>query len=236
MAYGIKLKVWGDYASFNRPEMKVERVTYDVMTPSAARGILEAIYWKPEMRWVVDAIHVLRPIQLTPIRRNEVKSKISTRGIRDAMTGRGKPLGMDVAEDRAQRAAILLKDVCYGIEAHVDVLSHNGPEDKPEAKHLDQFKRRAKRGQYFHHPYLGTREFPANFEWVEEFPECPDELKGDRPLGFMLHDILFIPDPKGDIIESNGGTRCRAEPRFFRADMRDGIIKVPPIESEEVVS
>jgi len=236
MAYGIKLKVWGDYASFNRPEMKVERVTYDVITPSAARGILEAIYWKPEMSWVVDTLHVLSPILFTPIRRNEVKSKITTRGIREAMSGQGESLGMNVAEERAQRAAILLKDVCYGIEAHVEVRSHNGPENKPEAKHLEQFKRRAKRGQYFHHPYLGTREFPANFEWTEAFPECPADLKGERDLGFMLHDISFIPDPKGDIIESNGGTRCRAEPRFFRAVMNDGIIRVPPIQSEEVMS
>jgi CRISPR-associated protein Cas5d len=233
MAYGIKLKVWGDLASFNRPEMKVERVSYDVMTPSAARGILEAIYWKPQMRWVVDRIHVLNPIRFTHVRRNEIDCKIAGKGVASAMKSGSGALGIAVEEHRQQRAAMVLRDVCYVIEAHVEILDPTGPngatEDKPEAKHLDMFNRRAARGQYFHHPYLGVREFPADFELVEDIPPCPEGLSGKRDLGFMLHDIAFIPDPEGKIIESNKGMKLTAEPRFFRAQMHDGIINVPPL-------
>jgi CRISPR-associated protein Cas5d len=237
MAYGVKVKVWGDYASFNRPEMKVERVSYDVMTPSAARGILEAIYWKPQMRWVVDRIHVLAPIRFTHVRRNEISAKISVKGatgVSAAMTAGAGSLGIAVEEHRQQRAAMVLKDVCYGIEAHVEVLD---PEEtsgaqlvRPEAKHLETFSRRAAKGQYFHHPYLGCREFPADFELVDSFPPCPEGLTGERDLGYMLHDIRFAPHPQGEIIESNRGTRLRAEPRFFRATMCDGVIAVPPMD------
>lgn len=232
MSYGIKLKVWGESASFNRPEMKVERVSYDAMTPSAARGILEAIYWKPQMRWVVDSIRVLKPIQFTQVRRNELSGKIPVQGatgVGNAMkTGQGN-LGADIAENRQQRAALVLQDVCYGIEAHIEVLEPDHSSTNPAAKHLEMFKRRASRGQCFHHPYLGTREFPASFELIEEFPPCPAELRGDRELGWMLHDLDFIPDAKGGIIESNTGERRRAEPRFFQARMVEGCIQVPPL-------
>lgn len=230
MSYGVKLKVWGDYACFTRPEMKVERVSYDVITPSAARGILEAIYWKPEMRWVVDRLHVLNPIRFTQIRRNEISCKIPVRNIKKAMQGKETKLGIAVEDHRQQRAAIILRDVCYGIEAHIEVLQHSGPETKPEAKHLDQFRRRAEKGKYFHHPYLGTREFPADFEPVSEFPACPASLRGERDLGWMLNDILFVPDPKGKIIESNKGRRLTAEPHFDRFIMRDGLIDVLPLK------
>lgn len=233
MAYGVKLKVWGNYACFTRPEMKVERVSYDVITPSAARGILEAVYWKPEMRWVVDRIHVLNPIRWTHVRRNEVECKIAVGNVKKAMNGKEVELGIAVEKHRAQRAAMILRDVCYGIEAHIEVLEHNGPEDKPEAKHLDQFRRRAERGEYFHHPYLGCREFPANFAWVEKFPACHESLRGPpRDLGFMLHDIQFVPDKSGKIVESNKGQRLTAQPKFRRFVMHDGIIEVPPLESE----
>ncbi len=231
MAYGIKLKVWGDYACFTRPEMKVERVTYDVITPSAARGILEAIYWKPEMRWVVDRLFVFNPIRLTSIRRNEINCKISARKVESALKGKEVQLGISVSDPRhrQQRAAIILRDVAYGIDAHIEVLEHNGPENKPEAKHLDQFRRRAENGKYFHHPYLGTREFPADFELIVDFPPCDETLEGERDLGYMLHDIVFIPDEKGQIIESNKGRRLNAQPRFHRFTMRDGIIEVPSL-------
>lgn len=236
MGFGVRLLVWGEYASFNRSEMKVERVSYDVMTPSAARGILEAIYWKPEIRWIVDEIHVLNSIRFTHVRRNEVKSKISADKASKAMSAGEGTLGLDVVADRAQRAAMILKDVCYGIVAHFDVLAHQGPEGKPEAKHLDQFNRRAGRGQCHHHPYLGTREFPAHFEPVVEFPACDKSLRGDKDLGMMLRDIRFVEDPKGKIVESNRGRRLRAEPRFFRAVLRDGVLRVPPLDAKEVVS
>lgn len=231
MSFGIKLKVWGEFASFNRPEMKVERVTYDAMTPSAARGLLEAIYWKPQMRWVIDCIRVLKPIRFTQIRRNELSGKIPVKGasgVGNAMkTGEGE-LGIDIAENRQQRAALVLRDVCYGIEAHVEVLEPDHSSTNPAAKHLEMFKRRASHGQYFHHPYLGTREFPAHFELVEEFPPSEEPVE-DKELGWMLHDLEFIPDPKGGIIESNTGRRLRAEPRFFQAAIVDGCIRVPAL-------
>jgi CRISPR-associated protein Cas5d len=182
MSYGVRLLVWGDYASFNRPEMKVERVSYDVITPSAARGILEAIYWKPEMRWVVDKLYVINPIRFTHIRRNEVDCKISARNVSSAMkTGEGD-LSIAVEDHRQQRAAMILKEVCYGIEAHVKVLKSELKDGKsienPEAKHLRQFKDRAQKGACFHHPYLGTREFPDSFKLVEQLPACHESLRG----------------------------------------------------------
>lgn len=238
MAYGIKLEVWGELASFNRPEMKVERVSYDVITPSAARGILEAIYWKPEMKWVVDRIHVLRPIRVTHVRRNEISSTIpvtGATGVRAAMKSERGALGISVAEHRQQRAARLLRDVCYGIEAHVEVTApeQGGDARTSVAKHLEMFKRRARRGQYFHHPYLGCREFPANFSLVESFADAPDELAREVDLGLMLHDIEFTEDAAGTIVESNRGRRLSASPRFFRARMRNGVIEVPPLRAAE---
>ena len=237
MAYGIRLEVWGDYASFNRPEMKVERVTYDAITPSAARGILEAIYWKPEMQWIVDRIHVLAPLRFTHVRRNELGSKIPIQGAdgvaKAAASGKGA-LGICVEDHRQQRAAVILRDVRYGIEAHVEIRpAHEDggpPLPHPEAKHLEMFKRRARRGQFFHHPYLGCREFPAFFrllEGDEEFPSCPDGLQDFRDLGLMLLDVEYSEDPKGSVVEANRGRRLRATPRFFHARMNDGVIEVP---------
>lgn len=236
MANRIKLEVWGEMAAFNRPEMKVERVSYHVMTPSAARGILEAIYWKPQMRWVIDRIHVLRPISFTHVRRNEISTKIPSTGVASAMRSGQGSLGIEVESYRQQRAATVLTDVRYGIEAHVDVLDGTNPDGEPlknpEQKHLQMFCRRAERGQYFHHPYLGCREFPAGFRLVNEFPRCPQELLGERDLGLMLHDLVFVPDRKGKIVESNQGRRLSAEPRFFRATIHDGEIAVPPLNRE----
>lgn len=233
MAFGIKLEVWGDYAAFNRPEMKVERVSYDVMTPSAARGFLEAIYWKPEMRWVINEIHVLRPIRFAQVRRNEVGSKIPVRGasgVAKAMKSESGSLHIDIQDARQQRAALVLRDVRYGIAAHVEVLEP-GDLASPEAKHLEMFKRRAAKGQYFHHPYLGVREFPGYFELVEDFGEPPAELSADpsMDLGWMLHDIEYQEDPEGPIVESNRGRRLAAQPRFFRAVLKNGVLDVPDL-------
>jgi len=233
MSYGIKLRVWGEFASFNRPEMKVERVSYDVITPSAARGILEAIYWKPQMSWVVDRIHVLNPIRFTHVRRNELSAKIPVKGKTGVMTamreGVGN-LGISVSAFRQQRAAMILRDVSYVIEAHVEAPASEDGTTCPVAKHLEMFKRRAKKGQCFHHPYLGTREFPASFELVEQPPPPSPELAGPKDLGWMLHDMVFTPDPKGRIVESSQGRRLSAEPRFFRAEMMNGVLDVPPLE------
>lgn len=210
----IKLKVWGDYACFTRPEMKVERVSYDVMTPSAARGLLEAIYWKPQIRWVIDQIHVLNPIQFTNLRRNEVASRIPKNNVMKAMRGDSNSLGVYIEEDRQQRAAMILRDVAYGIVAHFDLLDNSDPMQK----HYEMFRRRAERGQYFHHPYLGCREFPADFEWIDgDMPVS--QLKGERDLGFMLHDIDYINDMSA---------------RFFRANMVGGVINVPALNGSEV--
>src|SRR4051812_1055527 len=168
MTYGVRLHVWGERACFTRPEMKVERVSYDVITPSAARGVLEAILWKPQMRWVIDRIHVLRPIRFQSFRRNEVGAKISADNARRAMKARSTAgLGLVVEEDRQQRAATLLVDVAYVIEAHFELTDKAGPEDSP-AKYLAMFNRRAGTGQCFHQPCLGTREFPAAFALLAE--------------------------------------------------------------------
>lgn len=216
----IKLHVWGDFACFTRPEMKAERVSYDVMTPSAARGILEAVYWKPEIRWRINRLRVLRPIRFTSIRRNEVAGKASAVTVGRAMRGGVGSLGLYVEEDRQQRAATILRDVAYMIEARFDIVSG----EKNVGKHLDQFNRRAREGRCFHRPYLGCREFPADFALIEENEPPPlahDDLMGERDLGYMLHDIDF----------DDG-----MAPRFFRAVMRDGVIRVPPFDGEEVKS
>lgn len=240
MAFGVKLRVWGDYAAFNRPEMKVERVSYDVITPSAARGILEAIYWKPQIRWVVDRIRVLAPIRFTHIRRNEISKTIPKGSVASAMNSGTGQLGISVTDVRQQRAARILTGVCYGIEAHLEVLNpreRDGEIPKnPEAKHLDAFNRRAARGQYFHHPYLGCREFPANFELAKSFPPCPEELRGEHNFGWMLLDMDFVEDKKGSVVDSNQGRRLRADPRSFQAVMKDGIVEVPPLDAEGVLA
>jgi CRISPR-associated protein Cas5d len=224
MSYGIKLHIWGERALFTRPEMKVERVSYDVITPSAARGILEAIHWKPAIRWVVDSIQVLNPIRFESIRRNEVGGKLSAASVGKAMkAGRTDSLVSYVEEDRQQRASTLLRDVAYVISAHFELTDKSGSDDN-EGKHLDIFNRRASRGQCFHMPCLGTREFPAGFRLIETSDAMPiphESLRGERDLGWMLHDIDF----------ANGMT-----PLFFRAHMRDGVIEVPPLKDEEVKS
>ena len=214
MAYGVRLHVWGEYACFTRPEFKAERVSYDVITPSAARGILEAVHWKPAIRWVIDRIHVLRPIRFETVCRNEVGHKMAVSKVSGAMRRRttaGLPLIIE--DDRLQRATTLLRDVGYVIEAHFVLTAAAEPLDT-HAKHLAMFNRRASRGQCFQRPYLGTREWAADFAPVGEgipMSTLPAEQR-DRDLGWMLHDIDF----------ANGHT-----PRFFRAALRNGVVEVP---------
>ncbi|MET3661206.1 type I-C CRISPR-associated protein Cas5c [Aquamicrobium ahrensii] len=220
MSYGIRLKVSGDYGLFTRPEMKVERVTYDVMTPSAARGILEAIHWKPAIRWVIDAIHVLEPIRYQSIRRNEVGHKAPAGKIRSAMKrGDLGGLGQLVDEDRQQRAATVLVKPAYVIEAHFEMTDRAGPDDK-EGKHLDIFNRRAARGQCFHQPCLGAREFAARFELIDPTLPPPTAVAESRDLGFMLFDIDHQAPGRPSM--------------FFRAMMENGVVKVPHPASAEV--
>lgn len=224
MAYGIKLYIQGERALFTRPEMKVERVSYDVITPSAARGILEAIHWKPAIRWVVDSIQVLKPIRFESIRRNEVGGKLSAASVSKAIkAGRTDALVSYVEEDRQQRATTLLRDVAYVIGAHFELTDKAVAEDNI-GKHLDIFNRRARKGQCFQAPCMGAREFPASFELLEDGREPPaahESLRGERDLGWMLHDIDF----------ANNMT-----PQFFRAKMVDGLIAIPPLVSGEVKS
>ncbi|ABO49538.1 CRISPR-associated protein, Csd5d family [Desulforamulus reducens MI-1] len=215
MGYGIRLLVWGEFACFTRPEMKVERVSYDVMTPSAARGILESIHWKPSIVWKIDKIHVLNEIRFDNVRRNEVGSKIPTGNVRKAMKGEPTLLCQYASEDRQQRATLLLRNVAYVIVAHFEMTSKAGPQDSPE-KHYAIFSRRARQGQCFQQPYFGCREFPAKFRLIEEDEPTPHSLhKGDKDLGWMLLDI-----------DHEDGMN----PRFFRATMKDGLIEVPPME------
>ena len=230
MAYGIRLHVWGKHALFTRPELKVERVSYDVMTPSAARGVLEAIHWKPAIRWVIDRIHVQKQIRFQSIRRNEVGHKAPAGTIKSAMK-RGDLGGVQllVDEDRQQRASTVLVAPSYVIEAHFEMTAKAEAGDN-EGKHLDIFNRRAARGQCFHQPCLGTREFSAHFELIPPDAPLPDRdgatLNAEhgfgtpRDLGFMLWDIDHAAPGRPSL--------------FFRATLRDGVMEVPAPDSPEV--
>lgn len=215
MAYGVSILVRGDRACFTRPEMKAERVSYDVITPSAARGILEAIHWKPAIRWNIERITVLNPIRFETIRRNEVGSRLSAANVGKAMKlGRVDPLFVAVEDDRQQRAATILRDVAYVIDAHFTLTARAGADDSV-GKHLDIVNRRLRKGQCYHAPCLGVREFAAIFEPLDgPLPLVHPMLLGERDLGWMLHDIDF----------DAGMT-----PHFFRARMIDGVIEVPPL-------
>ena len=216
----IQVEVWGDYALFTRPEMKTERVSYDVMTPSAARGLLESIYWHPGMKWCIDRIHVCSPIRFTNIRRNEVKDTISARKVKTVMEKGQGELYLATPESIQQRAAMVLRDVHYVIDARFDLTENAAPGDNA-GKFQDIIKRRLERGQCYSMPYFGTREFPAHFRRCTELPPCPDELKGVRDLGWMLLDMDYT-NPQN------------ITPRFFRASLTDGVMVVPPWDSEEV--
>lgn len=217
----IRVEVWGDYALFSRPEMKVERVSYDVITPSAARGLLESIYWHPGLSWKIDRIYVCNPIRFTNIRRNEVKDVVSGSSVKSVMKSGNGEIYIATSESIQQRAAMVLKDVRYVIEAHFDMTDNAAASDNP-GKFQDIMKRRLERGQFYSMPYMGTREFPAHFKPCGAIHECPDELKGTRDLGWMLLDMDYT--DKSDI-----------QPRFFRATMTDGVIDVPEFDSAEVV-
>lgn len=215
MGYGIAIRVRGDYALFTRPEMKVERVSYDVITPSAARGLIEAIYWKPAIRWVIDKIHVLNEIKFTNIRRNEVSNKISTNTAKQVMKGARKPFYISATDDRQQRAAMVLKNVDYIIEAHFDEVEKNWGERDTKEGHYNIVLRRLRQGQHYHAPYLGTREFGATVELLENGKWPPSALSGEQKLGWMLYDFDF----------SNAKD---IQPRFFEAVMQDGVIDLDP--------
>ena len=219
MGYGIKIRVSGDYALFTRPEMKVERVSYDIITPSAARGIIEAIYWKPAIRWVIDKIHVLNPIEFTNIRRNEVSEKASESEARRRMNGSNEPFYLDVSDQRyrQQRAALVLKNVDYIIEAHFELVAEKaGAEDTVE-KHYNIALRRLRKGQHFSAPCLGTREFGAKVMLIEDEPIPKSILKDKQELGWMLYDLDF--SDAEDIT-----------PKFFKATLNEGVLDLTNLE------
>ena len=195
-----RLHVWGDGACFTRPEMKVERVSYEVMTPSAARGVLEAILWKPQMRWRVRAIDVLKPIRFGQIRRNEVASKASLRKI------------IVADEDRQQRAMLYLADVGYVIHADIELTEKAGPDDTL-AKYRGMFERRASTGQCFQRPVLGTREFAADFRLLAADDHLPSPVAETKGLGFMFLDFDHSKHPW--------------TPLFFAARLDRGRLAVP---------
>ena len=216
----ICIEVSGDYACFSRPEMKVERVSYDVITPSAARGVLEAVMWHPGMRYVIDRIHVCAPIRFTNIRRNEVKDVISARNVKAEMNSRSGDLYIAASESIQQRAAMVLRNVHYVIEAHFEMTENAAPSDNP-GKFCDMLRRRVEKGKCYHQPYLGTREFPAKVVKCVEMPPCPPELAGERDLGWMLLDLDY-------------SDKENIKPVFFRAMLVDGVLTVPAMDSAEV--
>jgi len=219
MENAVCLRVWGDYACFTRPEMKVERVSYDVMTPSAARGVLEAILWKPQIVWRVTRIDVLKPIRWLSVRRNEVASVISTDNAKTAMN-RGKgALGLYADEDRQQRAALLLREVDYLIHARFD-LTEQADSGDTHAKYAAMFRRRAEKGQCFNQPYLGCREFSAAFGWIDPAGPWPEPIAESRDLGWMLYDLEY--------------RKSEPIPCFFRAKLENGKVKAPDWNSEEI--
>jgi len=236
------LEVSGAFACFTRPEMKVERVSYDVITPSAARAIFEAILWKPAIRWQVSQIEVLKPIKWINLRRNEVGSIASTRNIETTMKSGTGRLGLYIEDERQQRAGLFLRDVQYRLHASFELrdpslhkpnfphLSKRGVntgqtdmDDEPNqaVKFMTMFERRATKGQCVNQPYLGSREFAADFQLVDSHDSPAQPIPETRELGYMLYDLDYRnpTDPR---------------PRFFRASLVNGVVNVPAWDSEEV--
>ena len=243
MAKSYCLEVSGDFACFTRPEMKVERVSYDVMTPSAARAVFESIVWKPAIRWHMTKIEVLKPIKWVSLRRNEVGAVASTRNVQIAMSAGSGDLGLYIEDERQQRAGLFLRDVAYRIHAYFELCDpsvHKShfphlsksplnrgeddllalPDNNP-AKFMSMFERRASRGQCVNQPYLGCREFACAFRLVEDVKAEPPSIEETRELGWTLYDLDYSnsADPK---------------PRFFLARLENGVVNIPAWESEEV--
>ena len=232
MGYGFKIMIEGDYALFTRPELKVERVSYDVPTVSAMEGLIKSVYWKPAFRIVIDRIIVFNPIRFINIRRNEVKSKIPLSTVRTQMQGgTDKSPVLYASEERSQRASQILRDVKYGVEFHFELTGiRSDHEDESEEKHYNIMLRRLKKGQYFRQPCLGCREFAVRkIELVEEFDhsQIAPELKGDIDLGFMLYGMRFEDGGKpvnGDWEHPQFSDK--ADALYYRPHMIDGVIDV----------
>lgn len=221
----VKLEVWGEYACYSRPELKVERYSYDVMTPSAAIGILEAIFWHPGLHYKIDRIYVLNPIQFTSVRRNEVKAKVSGSAVKAAVKKENlSGLYLNTKEEIVQRAATVLKDVHYVIEAHFDIGLEANKTDNP-GKFQEMLTRRIRKGQCYHMPYLGNREFAAKFR-LWEGQEIVTAYEGQKKdLGIMLHHMEYVPRSLAD-----GSVVYDAEPLFFRAKLENGVMDLTESE------
>lgn len=210
------LEVRGDYACFTRPEMKVERVSYDFITPSAARAVFESILWKPEIRWVVEKIEILAPVRWISVRRNEVGAVVSTRNVQNAMQGGSAALGLYIEEERQQRAGLFLRDVAYRLHARIEPVK--GEALTNPAKYADMFGRRASKGQCVNQPYLGCREFDARFRLVTNPAGEPEPLSTlDGDFGWMLYDMDFT-------------SPADPQPMFFRAQVARGALDLTTAE------
>ena len=219
MAYGIRMELWGEYALFSRPELKVERYSYECITPSAARGALESVFWHPGLQYTIDRIHVLNEIKFTTVRRNEVKSKASSSLLRSALTSDAALPHIDAGTDIVQRASVMLRDVHYVIDAHF-VMTEKANEGDNPGKFKDMLRRRLEKGKCYSQPYLGTRECACSFGlWQDEGdPVGFYSDGGERDFGLMLYDMDYS-DPQNIV------------PMFFHAEMKNGVVEVPP-ESE----
>ena len=209
MSYGMQVEVWGEYGLFSRPELKSERMSYEVITPSAARGILESIYWHPGLEVKIDRIHVMNKIQFTNIRRNEVESKISFQLVKRMMNGGPAPM-IVTSNDIMQRASMMLRDVHYVIDAHFEMTDKATSSDN-EGKFKDIFRRRLEKGEAYSQPYFGCREFPAHFKVWEggDISTCGET----KDLGLMLYDMDYS-DPQN------------IKPMFFMARLENGVMQV----------
>jgi CRISPR-associated protein Cas5d len=217
------LEISGDFACFTRPEMKVERVSYDIITPSAVRAVFESILWKPAIRWQPEKIEVLAPIRWTTFRRNEVGSKLSAANVKSAIQRGSGALALYVEEERQQRASLLLRDVRYRVTASFAITEKAGVGDNPQ-KFAEMFVRRAEKGQCINQPYLGCREFACDFRLVDQATEpatIPPEVCEEKNLGWMLYDLDFR-------------DAASPQPRFFQARMKDGVVNIPSWDSAEV--
>lgn len=243
----IKVIVSGSRACFTRPEMKAERVSYDVPTPGALEGLLKSIYWKPAMRYVIDRIIVFNPIVFAGVRRNEVKSKIKCsamksqmKEVQEAQQGKGDGrirsdprIYTNVGDERTQRASLILQNVRYGVEFHIELTGlrneREAQECDPQKKHEAEFIRRCRKGQYFRQPCLGCSEFPASVQLVDEMPlqEICEENKGTKDFGYMLYKVCFLDHgrPQNDDWDK-GIYSDKAESKFYRPVMEDGVIDV----------
>ncbi len=208
------LEVAGPFACFTRPEMKVERVSYDVITPSATRAVFESILWKPQIRWRVRRIEVLKPIRFINLRRNEVSAVVSTRNVQQAMNAGSGQLALYIEDERQQRAGYFLRDVAYRLYADLELTARA---TDPLAKYTEMFTRRASKGQCVNQPYLGCREFAADVRLVTADAPPTAPIPDTREIGWMLHDLDF-------------SNPADPQPRFFNAQMQAGVIEVPPFE------